>query len=45
MVTGLQQSPFDRALNVGSFSGMVIPPGHLSATFASSSLLLFELGV
>lgn len=23
---------------------MVIPPGHLSATFASSSLLLFELG-
>lgn len=40
----LQQSPFDTALNEGSFSGMLIPPGCLSATSASSSLLLFELG-
>lgn len=40
----LQQSPFDRALNEGGFSEMLIPLGCLSVTFGSSSLLLFELG-
>lgn len=39
-----QQSLFDGELNDGGFSGRLIPPGCLGATFASSSLLLFKLG-
>ena len=40
----LQQSPFNEALYGEDFPGILIPPGHLSATFASYGLLLFELG-
>lgn len=43
-VAVLLQSLFHGALNQGGFSGKFIPPGRLSATFGSCTLLLFELG-